>query len=61
MKTWKTSYGVVTIAPTTSKSSAWVVRIDGVPTHRTSKLHRALDYAVAVYGVTLTQEEKGMV
>ena len=52
MEKWQTSYGEITIAPN-PRSEGWTVKNDGVVMFRASKKHRALDYAVAVYGVEL--------
>jgi hypothetical protein len=57
MKVWKTSYGTVTITPN-PRSKGWTVKIDGVAMFRAPRESRALDYVVAVYGVTLTPKEQ---
>jgi len=53
---WATSYGVITITPS-PRSAGWTLKNDGVPMYRTPELHRALDYAVVVYGATLTHSQ----
>jgi len=59
MGTWKTSYGTITVTPN-PRSEGWTVKNDGVATHRTLELQRALDYVAVVYGVLLTQKERGL-
>jgi len=60
MRTWETSFGTITVTPN-PRSEGWTVKNDGTAMYRTLKEHRALDYAVVVYGVTLTQKERGLV